>query len=157
MSSTPRCKQFTDVQSVLNPSDELRLSQPLATVTSAARTRSGGHLPVASGARAALSGSPGPTETSVIGAIETAPLSALRNILCELVRNNPSAEVLISQRLTTPIAGSVNPKRKLNETCMNCKQDYRVTENAQGSCVYHPGKCKWIAKFIRISDRNPRT
>lgn len=84
--------------------------------------------------------SPEPSETSLEKAIDTAPVSQLRSLLKDLVREHLDAAHRATERLTTPIPGSENRKRKAHEICIHCEAEYHVTDNDNGCCIYHPGQ-----------------
>ena len=73
--------------------------------------------------------SPEPVESTLEHAINTAPLAELRALVKHLIRAQPVAKDLASRHLLAPIAGSVSRKRKAFEKCVNCEEDYRVTDN----------------------------
>ena len=80
--------------------------------------------------------SPEPSETSIEIALDTAPVSQLRRLLKDLVRDHPDAAHKAAEQLTIPISTSKNLKRKAYETCIHCEAEYHVKDNTNGCCVY---------------------
>ena len=83
--------------------------------------------------------SPDPVETSLENAINTTPMKEIRQLLIDLVRTQSAVQEAVAKRLTAPIPGPGNRKRKAYETCVHCDEEYQVTENEEGDCIYHPG------------------
>lgn len=91
--------------------------------------------------RPSIQKSPSPAIESLEQAIDAAPISELRAILKALAHAQPAANKFVTKQLLTPIAGSESRKRKAIETCARCKEDYRVAENTERCCVFHPDEC----------------
>ena len=83
--------------------------------------------------------SPDPVETTLEDAVNTAPIKEIRQLLNDLVRTNSAVQEVVAKRLTAPISGRGNRKRKAYETCVHCDEEYQVTKNEEGDCIYHPG------------------
>ncbi|KXT06309.1 hypothetical protein AC578_9194 [Pseudocercospora eumusae] len=82
--------------------------------------------------------SPIPTNTTLEDAITTAPEVRLRALLRDIVQRVPEAHAIAARTLlaSTSTAGV---KRKAFEKCKNCGDDYNVSLNYKGACVYHEG------------------
>lgn len=80
-----------------------------------------------------------PSESSLEEAIRAAPQKQLALLLSQLVQTSEQSRVTACKFLLAPIDGSPSKKRKVNEVCRQCGEDYDVRGNDIGSCTYHPG------------------
>ena len=87
--------------------------------------------------------SPQPTETTLRDAITAAPLERLQKLLLEITEHHEDARIEAMAKLLQPIPGS-NGKRKAYEMCANCANEYNVSENEVGVCVFHEGTVVFI-------------
>ncbi|KAF7185493.1 hypothetical protein HII31_13190 [Pseudocercospora fuligena] len=88
-------------------------------------------------------------------AITTAPEIRLRALLRNIVQRVPEAHAIATRTLlaSTTTAGV---KRKAFEKCKNCGDDYNVSENYKGACVYHEGVKEVDYESSTWDDHDPR-
>ena len=93
-----------------------------------------------SGSATSGSPTPEPVATSLDEFIKTAPVEQIRSLLTFICQKHESGRKLASGRLLAPLDSDTGRKRKAFEKCKNCDEEYNVTTNYKGDCVYHPGK-----------------
>ncbi|KAK8166994.1 hypothetical protein IWX90DRAFT_231555 [Phyllosticta citrichinensis] len=82
------------------------------------------------------------TSEALIQAIELADLERLQTVLKYMCRKSEVANALAEKQLLTTETTARGKKRQCPRyaVCLQCREEYDVTENDGNSCEPHPGK-----------------